>query len=284
MKFISKIAILFSFTSFLLMSCSKDTVLPIYATGNAPVLSSPQTTVAPTAADSNNVAVTFNWSNPNYATDSTNVKYTLELDSTGRNFQKSVKWDFKTARTKSITSKELNQILLDFGFSFNTPYGLDARITSSYVNNNDMKMSNVIKLTASAYKIPPKIALPVDGRLFLVGGGSAFGWSNSSTINVAEEFARVDETTWSGVFDLNTSDGYLILPVKGAWSTKFALDDDNVAGIQSGGDFSYYGINAAGGKNFKSVAGAGTYLITLNFQNGKFSVVPYSGPQIPTNL
>lgn len=285
MKHIFKIIGIFLLATTLVVSCTKkEEANPYYNDGTAPMLSASASTIAPQAPDSSKTVVTFSWTNPMYSTDTSKTMYVLEVDSSGRNFTNSVKTNLTGKRTMSLTAKELNAILVGFGFNFNVAYDLDVRVTSYTGNGNEMKMSNVVKVKASAYKIPPKVELPVDGRLFIVGDASTFGWSNSSTVNVAEEFSKIDETTWAGIFDLSASGSYLILPIKGAWSTKFALEDDNVAGVRDGGDFKYYGNGVSGGSNFKTVATAGKYLVTLNFQTGKFSVVPYTGPQMPTDL
>ena len=67
-------------------------------------------------ADSNLTAVTFSWTDPSYATDSSNVKYVLEIDSTGRNFSKAVSMTVTGKKSKSLTGKELNNILLRIWF------------------------------------------------------------------------------------------------------------------------------------------------------------------------
>lgn len=278
-KYISKIFLLLLVAATTMVACTKETALPTYSTGNAPVLSSSASSVAPASADSNNVVLTLSWTDPNYATDSTHIKYILEIDSTGRNFSKSVKWTL-TKRSQSFTAKQLNAIILGFGFSFNVASGIDARVTSSYTNNNDIKVSNVVKVSATAYKVPPKITPPASDRLFIVGGGTAFGWTNSTTIDPAEEFAKLDETTWVGVFNLNANDQFLVLPVKGAWSEKYATPNNGLPGIQDGGDFKYY---TSGGDNFKTPATAGWYKVTLDFQRGRFMIEPYIG-KMPTNL
>ena len=66
--------------------CDKADSLPLYENGTAPVLSASSTTIAPLPADSNNIALTLSWTYPNHATDSSNIKYTIEIDSTGKNF------------------------------------------------------------------------------------------------------------------------------------------------------------------------------------------------------
>lgn len=280
MKYLSKIALLFSIVSITMLACTKENALPTYTTGSAPTLSSSKSIVASTTADSNLVAVTFSWTDPGYATDATQNKYVLEIDSTGRNFAKSVKTTVIGSLSKSFTGKELNAILLGFGFDFNVAYDIDVRLTSSYNNNNDIKVSSTIKIKATPYLIPPKVAAPASGRLFLVGGATNGGWNNPVPVPT-QEFAKLDPLTFVGVFDLAANNEYLILPVNGDWSQKYATPNNTVAGIANGGDFQYY---TSGGDNFKSPSTAGKYIITMDFQRGKFTVVPFTGPNLPTNL
>ena len=49
----------------------------------------------------------------------------------------------------------------------------------------------MIKLSASAYKIPRKVALPATGRLYIVGSASDFGWDNTAPFPAAREFAGI---------------------------------------------------------------------------------------------
>ena len=70
--------------------CHKVADLPYYENGTAVTLTSNKTSVAPTPADSLNSVVTFNWTSPKYATDTSTYKFVLEIDSSGRNFSKKV--------------------------------------------------------------------------------------------------------------------------------------------------------------------------------------------------
>lgn len=280
MKKISKLLLILVIACTGIIACQKEEALPYYTTGTASVLSSSSANVAPAVADSDKVAVTLSWTSPQYATDAATVKYILEVDSSGRNFSKSLKWTFTGTRSKDFTAKELNAILLGFGFNFNVASAIDARVTSSYGNNNDVKVSNTLKITATAYKVPPKIAIPASATLFLVGDATQGGWNNPVPVPT-QQFSRVDETTFMGVFDLNGDKQYLVLPVNGDWSQKYATPSNSVPGIADGGNFQFY---TSGGDNFKSPATSGKYLITMDFQRGTFTCVPYNGPDLATNL
>ena len=91
MKTIYKIFLPAIVTSLAITACDKADKLSLFQPGVAPILNTSSTTVAPTATDSNNVAVTFSWSSPKYATDSASVKYIIEIDSSGRNFSKELR-------------------------------------------------------------------------------------------------------------------------------------------------------------------------------------------------
>lgn len=274
MKFIYKIFLQAIIISVLVTACDKADKLSLFEPGSAPVLSGSSTTVAPAAADSNNVAVTFSWTSPEYATDSASMKYVIEIDSTGRNFSRAVTKTVSGALSASYIAKELNAILLGFGFEFNKAYEVDVRITSSYANNNELYKSNIIKINVTPYKIPPKVALPASGKLFIVGnataGGDPTGWDNPVPVPT-QEFSRIDETTFGGIFYLNAGKSYLILPVNGSWDTKYGGTGGNNSNNVDGDNFKFTG------SDLKAPASSGMYKIILDFQTGKFTTTPYTG-------
>jgi hypothetical protein len=263
-------------------SCDKVKDLPKYESGIAPVLSASVSTLAPAPADSNNAVITFSWTNPEFATDTATTKYVLQIDSTGKDFSKGASKTIIGKYNTSFTAKELNTILIGFGFLFNKAYDVDIRLIASYGNNNDQKVSNVIKLNFKTYTVPPKIAPPVTGKLFLVGSATQGGWNNPVP-TPTQEFGKIDSVTYVGVFQLNGGAEYLILPANGDWGSKFAVQDNSVAGLNAGGDFGF-NVGNAFNQNFPGPATSGMYKIFLNFQTGKFTVTPYTGADIPAAL
>jgi len=258
-------------------SCDKADTLPVYSNGTASTLSASSTTIAPAPADSNNVALTLNWTSPKYATDSSKYKYTIEIDSAGKNFSKPYTKVETGKLTTSFTAKELNNILVGRGYAFNAPVDMEVRLTSSYANNNERIASNILKIKMTPYKVPPKVVLPTSGKLFLVGDATAGGWTNPVP-TPSQEFARIDETTFAGVFQLTGGKEYLILPVNGDWGHKYSVSDNTVAGLNQGGNF---GFDLA--QNFPGPATSGLYKIVVDFQAGKFTVTPYTGV-LPSSL
>jgi hypothetical protein len=277
MKSLINFILLAAGITFLLTACDKVGDLPSYGTGATPVLSTSAATVAPLPADSNNTALTLSWTFPKYANDSATTKYTIEIDSTGKNFAKASTKIVSGSLNTPFKAKELNAILLSYGYAFNVPVDMDVRVISSYANNNERLISNVLKIRMTPYKIPPKIALPTTLKLFIVGDATAGQWNNPVPVP-SQELARLDETTWGGVFQLTGGKQYLLLPLNGDWGHKFSVANNSVAGLSAGGDFGY-DLN----DNFPGPATTGLYKIIVDFQQGKFTVTPYTG-SLPTNL
>jgi hypothetical protein len=265
-KFFSSITLLVV----LFAACEKKVDdLPHYEKGTAPVLSSTATTIAPVTADSLKPVVIFSWSNPNYATDSAGVKYIIEIDSSGRNFSKAVTTVVTGKLNATFLAKDINNILLGFGFNYNTPYDVDVRLTSSYPNNNEQYKSNVLKIRMTPYVVPPKVVPPSSKALFLVGNATAGGWGNPVPAT-AQQFTKVDSVTYQGTFYLNGGGQYVMLPVNGDWAHKFNVADASVANLSTGGDFGF----DLGNANIPGPAATGMYTIRVDFQRGKFTVVP----------
>jgi len=258
-----------------LAACDKAETLPLHGSGTTSVLSASSTNVAPAPIDSNKIALTLNWTSPLYATDTTNYKFVIEIDSTGKNFAKADTRTVMGKLTTSFIAKELNTLLLDRGYAFNVPVDMDVRLKASYGNNNELKLSNVLKIRMTPYKIPPKIALPASGRLFIVGsgtaGGDATGWNNPVPVP-SQEFSRLDETTWGGVFQLTGGKSYLLLPTNNnVWDIKYGGTGANNLNNVDGDNFK------VGGSDLKTPAASGMYKIIFDFQQGKFTVTPYGG-------
>ena len=142
MRFIKIFLLLTLGIAGLLTACSKVDSLPVYGEGTAPTLTASASTIAPVAADSNKVALTLSWTNPKHATDTSNYKFVVEIDSTGKGFANAASKTVTGTWGTSFTAKELNNILLAKGYAFNVPVDMDVRVISSYSNNNERLTSN----------------------------------------------------------------------------------------------------------------------------------------------
>jgi hypothetical protein len=133
---------------------SNEDALPVYQLGASPVLSSSISTVAPTLADTGRAVVSFSWTNPKYSNDSATTKYILEIDSTGKNFAKENTKTIIGALNTPISGRELNGILMNLGFKLGVAQSIDVRLISSYSNNNERYMSNIVKVTVTPFADP----------------------------------------------------------------------------------------------------------------------------------
>jgi hypothetical protein len=251
-------------------ACDKIEDLPFYGPGIDPAMNASATNIAPVPADSLKDVLTLDWSDPKYATDSNTVRFLVQIDSAGRNFAKASIREVIGKRTTTFTARDLNNIMLGFGFEFNKAYDLDVRVVSSYANNNERRNSNIVKIKATPYKIPPKVALPTTGKLYLVGDASEGGWSNPVPVPT-QEFTRIDETTFAGIFRMKGGKQYLILPLNGNWDNKYSVANNTLPDLNKGGEFRF---NAS--DNFPGPTADGEYKIVLDFQQGKFTVTPYT--------
>jgi hypothetical protein len=259
-----------------LIACKKETNTN-YSNGKAPVLQSSTTAIAPAPSDSLSKVVTFSWSSPSYSTDPSTVKYIIQIDSSGRNFSKAVSFVVTGALTDTLIAKQINSVLLGFGFAFNVKYSVDVRLISSYANNNEQLMSNVLTLQATPYKIPPKVPPPTD--LFIIGDATAESpqWTNSPLLAPTQQFTKLDSVTFGGIFQLSSSGSYLFLPVdNGNWDHKYG------GSSKTGGTLFVDG--AVPGSNTPPPTASGLYKIIVDFQNGVYTVTPYSGITLPDSL
>ncbi len=125
--------------------------LPIFQEGVSPVLTSSVASIKPVAADTAKTVVTFSWTNPKYANDSSTTKYVLEFDTTGGKFGNPASKTVNGALSNTLTGRELNTILLGYGYAVGVSKIIDIRLLSSYANNNERYVSNTVKLTVTPF-------------------------------------------------------------------------------------------------------------------------------------
>ena len=205
MKKYFKLLFLLSTVIIALAGCQKifdkvDTLTP-YGSGTAVVLSSSTTNIAPAPSDSNKVVATFSWTNPNYANDSTTSKFILEVDSSGRNFSKEIVSTVTGKLNISFTGLQLNNMLAAFGFTSGQTFSFDIRVKSSYGNNNNLLLSNVITVKITSYLVPITLVPSSTNAITLLVANSSnnaisFNWNaspygTSNIINYALQFDTV---------------------------------------------------------------------------------------------
>lgn len=266
-------------------SCDKADDLPLYGNGTAPVLTTSATSIAPTPADSNSISLRLSWTSPAYATDSSNMKYIIEIDSVTKNFSNPYRKTVMGALSNEFMAKELNSFLVSKNYAFNVPVSMEARVVSSYANNNERITSNTVAISMTPYKVPPVVAFPAGGKLWANGGALPWSWTGAPPVPESE-LSRLDEERWAGVFQLAAGEQFLVLSQNGGsnpYDQKYAVPSNQVPNIEQGGDFRFY-PPGTGGDNFKSPSSAGWYTMIMNFQTGKFTVEPFGWSFLPQDL
>jgi hypothetical protein len=257
----------------LLWGCEKDENRIYFEGGTPPVLTSSVSGAVPLSfKDADKEAFRVSWTNPEYqfttGVSSQDVTYLLEIDTTGSNFTnpKRRTLSIKNDLSKSFTHGELNDYLLNtLELQPDMPHAIEMRITASLNAATVPVSSNVLQLNITPYSIPPKVAPPASGKLFIVGNATPGGWNNPVPVP-AQEFTQVSPTLYEITVPLTGGNSYLLLPVNGDWSAKYGGMGDNNSNNVNGDDF------RAGGSDLKAPDASGTYKIQVNFQTGRFTL------------
>ena len=276
MKHIFKIGIFTALVAIFMSACDKVDDLPFYGNGKAVTLSTSTNTFAVSSADSNSTAVTFSWTNPEYAQDPSLYKFVIQIDSAGKDFENGIKRTIIGKQSDSMIAKELNSALINtLGFTFNVTYTVDVRVISSYGNNNEQYTSNTIQMSVTPYKVPPRVVLPATSRLYITGGATEWDWTNPSTMPAERELTRLDETTWGGIFNLNGGSAYLLLQQAGNWDDKYSVQDNSIPGAADGGPFGFRLPQDFPGNVSQ---GSGWYKAIYDFQIGRYTLTKQNNP------
>lgn len=274
MKNILKSLFFLSLAAMAMVSCKKDEVKDYLEGGTSPVLSASVTnSITLSFANAGQEAIKLNWTNPAYkfttGISSQDVSYLIEIDTTGANFTNPGKQTVSVSKDlgQTFTQGQFNDYLLNqLQLKPGMPHNIEIRVKSYLGSNAGLLVSNVLKFTTTPYAIPPKVAVPTSGKLYLVGSATAGGWNNPVPVP-SQQFTQVSPTLYEITVALIGGQEYLFLPVNGDWSNKYAVTDKTVAGLSDGGDFGYNKND-----NFPGPAASGTYKIQVDFQRGKFTV------------
>jgi hypothetical protein len=133
----------------------------------------------------------------------------------------------------------------------------------------------VVNFQTGAYTVTP-YAVTIPTHLYIVGGATPNGWNNDANLAPSQEFKKLDGVSYGLIVNLKAADSYLFLPVAGDWGHKYG-------GFSvTGGDLLADG--AVPGSNTPSPATAGTYKIVVNFLTNTYTVTPYTGATVPSDL
>jgi starch-binding outer membrane protein SusE/F len=274
MKKILKPLIFSSLLLALFAACKKDENKVILEGATSPVLTPSITTpnLPLSFANKDKEALKLSWTNPNYTfntgVSSQDVTYQIEIDTAGVNFTGKKKQTVSVSKelSKSFNVAEFNGFLLNqLVLDTSRPHSIEIRVKSTLANAAAPIYSNVLKYTVVPYPIPPVVAPPTTGELFLVGDATNGGWNNPVPLP-SQKFTKIDALHFEITVPLIGGKEYLFLPLNGDWGHKYAAKDKSKQSAD-GGDFGY-----DFGDNFPGPAASGNYKIVVDFQRGKYSV------------
>jgi uncharacterized lipoprotein YajG len=275
MKLIISKLFFISAIAMMLGSCKKDEAQQFYSGGTAPALTASVSGTIPLSfATETQSAVKFSWVNPNYqfanGLSSQDVAYTLEIDKTGNNFAGATKVTVSVAKDLSIayTQYQFNIVLSNLKLTVGTQSSIDVRIVSSINGVEATKLySNKMSFNVTTYNPPPKVAPPTAGTLWVVGNASAGGWDNplKAPYDVSQKFTKVSNTLYEITIPLLTGGGYKLVQEMGVWGTQYHAMDGTAAMF---GTFEKKDSDP----QFPSPATAGTYKISVDFQEGTYTL------------
>jgi hypothetical protein len=257
----------------LLASCEKAENKEIFLGGKSPVLSASVSGSIPLSfATQDNQAVKFSWTNPDFefasGISSQNVTYLLEIDEVGKNFAGPNKKSISVSNDLSVqyTQREFNIVLSDLKLKLGQSASIETRISASLGSDATKLASNTLRFNVTPFAPPPKVPLPTQNNLWVVGDAFESGWNNplpDPFVN-SQKFTKVSETVYELVVNFKGGGFYKMLQDNGVWGTQYHM----IQGDANGGTFEKKDADPA----FVGPSAPGSYKIVVNFQDGVFTV------------
>ncbi len=274
MKMMFKLSALMLLVSLLFNACKKDETKLYYNGGTAPKLTAVVSADTVSYINADKIVLSLNWTNPNYdfttGVSSLDVTYNIEIDTAGSNFTNPNKKVISVSKdlSYSFTASALNDVMQNqLNLLPNIPHILQIRVISSLSNSSAQLISDSIQYTAIPYIIPPKVAAPTSGELYITGSATAGNWMSAGDAPLqSQKFTTINPTLFEISVPLIGSGSYTFVPIYGDWGTKYSIKTKNDPSEVNGGDFQ------VGGEDILAPSESATYKITVNFQTGKFSV------------
>jgi hypothetical protein len=251
--FISLLAVLF-------IGCDDDFDTPIVTEpvqGTAPVLEalSEEIDLVLQKKNEKDAIVELNWTDATYA-DPIGVRYYVQVDTVGNEFQSPLEFDRVNAITTSITVGGLNT-LISSRYAPAQMVELEARIRA--FANEDL---NSLYTASFTMKVTPYLDVPIPSELYIFGSATASAEVPDAlkAYGANDIFTKYLKLTKDGLFKFSEkqgSDGYDYN------FAKFATRSENI--VAAGDD--------AG--NFKFTGETGWYAVTADFVSSNLTIAPY---------
>jgi hypothetical protein len=257
----------------LLSACEKAEEKEVFLGGKLPVLTASVSGSVPLSFDTQDQqAVKFSWTNPEYqfasGISSQNVSYVLEIDEVGKNFAGANKKSISVSNDLSVsyTQRQFNIVLSDLKLALGKPAAIEVRLIASLGAVDTKFNSNSIRFNVTPFAPPPKVPIPAQSNLWVIGDAFESGWNNplpDPFVN-SQKFTKVSETVYELVVNFKGGGAYKMLQDNGVWGTQYHM----VQGDANGGTFEKKDADPA----FVGPSTPGSYKIVVNFQDGLFTV------------
>jgi hypothetical protein len=210
------------------------------------------------------------------------VSYTLQIDSINDNFVNPMNIPLSGSLSMAYTVQDLNKLAISFGISPGDTSKLQTRVKADVNQSTGASStvptvySNVVVLTIAPYSVIAQPIYPVPLNLYIVGSATAGAWANPVPLPT-QQFTRIDANTFGMVIQLSGGQQFLLLPVNGDWSHKYAVTSSSSS--PTGGPFVPDAAN-----NMNGPTSAGLYQIIVDFVKGTYTITPAVAGAIPSNL
>lgn len=134
----------------------------------------------------------------------------------------------------------------------------------------------IVNFQTNKYSVVPA---SVPSNLYIVGDATPGGWGNPVP-TPTQQFTQIDGASFGIILNLTAGKSYLFLPLNGDWTHKYGGATDGTA---AGGD-ALLADGAVPGSNTPAPATTGVYKIIVNFITNTYTVTPYTGPPLPSNV
>lgn len=210
----------------------------------------------------NNTALTLSWEKVNYG-NPTIITYTVQFAASNTEFAAPVDITTATTTHATITVAELNAKALELGLTANVEGTIDVRIKSTVGTTlSEPKFSTPITITLTPYR---GVFAKID--LFLVGPGTAAGWSvTSNNMPIYRDTKENAKFYYTGFFN---KDGFKLIEQIGFWAPAYGT---NGAKVQ------YRATESDTDPGVFPTTAAGYYSFEVNLEELTYKITPYTGP------
>ncbi|NQU55125.1 MAG: SusF/SusE family outer membrane protein [Bacteroidetes bacterium] len=206
--------------------------------------------------DENNTIVPLSWTAPVYA-DNIGVRYYLQIDSKGNNFQNPIGFDRISETEMVLTVGALNSALTQ---RYMPAVEIEIELRIRAASNEDLAD---LYTTPFSMKVTPYLDVPVPSNLFMLGTATSVGFDNTASLVALKDgdvFYKYLKLTNDGLFRFADAQN------DGAFKYNFGKFATVSSNIEAAGDDD---------ANYKFTGETGWYEVKADFTNSELTIAPF---------